>query len=686
MIPCGNSTAWSATLIWSNTATSSDWNTASNWGGTVPGSADIGLFSAASYTSQPSLTTTANIGGIWDTGSGAVTISGASALTLFGTTIESNTGIEVDAGAGPLTVNVPLVLQNYQQWMNNSASGLMVNGAISGAGGLTLLGSGTLTLGGSNTYTGNTAINGGVVSAAIAENPGIYGPFGAKAASAAGTILFGGGTLQYSAANQFDYSGRFGTSGNQPISIDTNGQTVTFATAIQGAGTSLTKLGSGILTITGMNTYGGSTTVDGGTLQIPSGSLYSPTQYVGYSGTGSFTQSGGTNFASVSGSLLLGYNVGSYGTYNLSGSGLLTAQNEQIGQSGTGSFTQSSGTNSLSRGQLGLALGYNVGSYGTFNLSGSGLLVASNELIGYSGTGSFTQSGGTNHHSGLTLGDSASSTGTYSLSGSGLLTGSNEYVGNYGTGSFTQSGGTHSLSTLGLGRNAGSNGTYCLTGSGLLTATNELIGQSGTGSFTQSGGTNSVSGSLLGLSLGDGAGGSGTYNLNGGWLSTSGNLFVGNSGSANFTQSGGVNTISGAGVLYLGNASGATGTYNLSGSGLLTAPSERIGYYGTGSFTQSGGTNSVSGGLVLAQFPGSSGTYNLNGGVLSLGGLDQGTGGAAFNFGGGTLAATAPWSSSLNINMSGIGGLGTIDTTGGNISLSGNLAGQGGLIVAGVLV
>ena len=101
---CGDSIAWSATFTWSSTATGTDWNVASNWGGTLPGSADIGLFSAASYSSQPSLTSAASIGGIWGTGSGAVTIGGTSALTLFGTTINSNTGtgIEVDPAPGRL--------------------------------------------------------------------------------------------------------------------------------------------------------------------------------------------------------------------------------------------------------------------------------------------------------------------------------------------------------------------------------------------------------------------------------------------------------------------------------------------------------------------------------------------------------------------------------------------------------
>ena len=120
------STAWLATITWNSIAPGPDWNMASNWGGTIPGSTDIGLFSAASYNSQPSLSSTAALGGIWDTGGGAVTIGGTSALTLFGTTINGNTGtgIEIDAGAGPLTINAPLVLQNNQQWLNNSAGAL----------------------------------------------------------------------------------------------------------------------------------------------------------------------------------------------------------------------------------------------------------------------------------------------------------------------------------------------------------------------------------------------------------------------------------------------------------------------------------------------------------------------------------------------------------------------------------
>ena len=132
---------------------------------------------------------------------------------------------------------------------------------------MTKIGTGTLTLSGANTYTGNTNINGGKLNVGSVETAGTSGPLGNQLANAAGTISFGGGTLQYSAANQFDYSGRFSTAASQPISVDTNSQSVIFATALTSSGGTLTKLGAGTLTLTNAaNTYTGLTTISAGTL------------------------------------------------------------------------------------------------------------------------------------------------------------------------------------------------------------------------------------------------------------------------------------------------------------------------------------------------------------------------------------------------------------------------------------
>ena len=130
--PLGASPASAAVFTWNAAATGPAWSAASNWGGTAPAASDIANFKGASYSIEPSLTSTASVGGIWSTGGGSLVIGGAT-LTLFGATINGNnsTGIEVDTNGGPLTINAPLVLVTGQQWVNNSANALMVNGNIS---------------------------------------------------------------------------------------------------------------------------------------------------------------------------------------------------------------------------------------------------------------------------------------------------------------------------------------------------------------------------------------------------------------------------------------------------------------------------------------------------------------------------------------------------------------------------
>ena len=175
-ISSGDSIAWSATYTWSSTATGTSWNVASNWGGTVPQSGDIGLFSAGSYTSQPSLSSPASVGGIWDTGSGAITIGGTT-LTLYGASINGNAGtdVELDPGAGPFSINAPVTLEpnlNDSHWINNSASPLTINGSLRmDSIAFVLSGSGLVSLNGLTTgQFSNLVVNGGTCSLAQAAS------------------------------------------------------------------------------------------------------------------------------------------------------------------------------------------------------------------------------------------------------------------------------------------------------------------------------------------------------------------------------------------------------------------------------------------------------------------------------------------------------------------------------------
>ena len=155
----------------------------------------------------------------------------------------------------------------------------------------------------------------------------------------------------------------------------------------------------------------------------------------------------------------------------------------------------------------------------------AGSLSANYVYMGGNGTGAFLQSGGaTSIASSLYLGYNAADTAHYTLSGTGSLTGwQYQYVGYSGTGSFAQLGGQNSLNTVPACctsvTTAAAAGPIHSAAQGSWNRPGEYVGYSGWGSFTQtSSEQNNPSGILTPLTLGNNAGSSGTYNLNGGQM------------------------------------------------------------------------------------------------------------------------------------------------------------------------
>ncbi len=174
----------------------------------------------------------------------------------IGNPVLTLTGAGITGGA---TVTVP------------AGSATTIDCPITGTQGMNIGGNGQLVLGAANTYTGVTTLGPGtVVNCGVAEIAGTSGPFGKSAASNPGSIVLDGGILQYSSANNNDYSGRFSTAPGQAYSIDINGQNVTFGTPLASAGAGLTLMDStsgGSLNVQA-GTIGGNVMVVGGTLEL----------------------------------------------------------------------------------------------------------------------------------------------------------------------------------------------------------------------------------------------------------------------------------------------------------------------------------------------------------------------------------------------------------------------------------
>ena len=274
-------------------------------------------------------------------------------------------------------------------------------------------------------------------------------------------------------------------------------------------------LAGGSLALTG---YVSSGTLDGGnnpaTISFAGGAIYDISQQGTFVNTASASISLGPN------SLLIVSPSMSFGSYGATGivhvAGTTLVVPAEQGFAGNGSLADPincQGTITASGGPLLIANGLTLSGSGYVNLDPSsgtimtqdnfssmsgGTLVAAFHFVAYTGSGTFTQSGGANMPGYFDVGYLARSQGTYVLNGGALQTMYDEYVGRSGTGTFTQSAGTNSSgnsSNLFIGMFSGGNGTYNL-GGGSLSSNAQWVGYYGNGSFIQSGGSNSSTGSL----------------------------------------------------------------------------------------------------------------------------------------------------------------------------------------------
>lgn len=363
---------------------------------------------------------------------------------------------------------------------------------------------------------------------------------------------------------------------------------------------------------------------------------------------------------SVGGDLVLGELAESYGEYSLMAGGLTVNGRTIVGAAGEGLFTQASGLHTTGE----LILGQLQNSTGRYELLGGTLsnFSPNTVIVGDAGTGVFDNTGGTHNVTGdLILGNQPTGDGTYNLSGGGTVTvnGGDTIVGNEGTGTFNHIDGDHTTTNLHIAKEFGSVGSYVIDTGTLNVATDLTIGGllgggGGTGSFVQNGGTVDVLGGFL-IAGGYGSG-TGSYTLNDGTLASG--FFGSMDHDAVFEQAGGTHTNTGRFIVGNTGSSDYDTVYNITGPTAVANFNDLIvGGFGRGILNQSDGTVNVAGELRVGDGPNIDptrrfGEYNLSGGALVAGNdVIIGVGNSTF--------AGEP------------GGLGTFNQDGGSVTVTG---------------
>ena len=206
-------------------------------------------------------------------------LTGTTTQTLTGTNTYTGTtviaaGCTLRVGAGGTVGSITGNVVNNGTLIFDRSNAYTFGGVISGTGTVIKEGSGTLTLTGANSYTGATLINAGTITLGAS---GVIPDLSAVVIT--GTLNMNGFNETVGSISGTGTINNLSGTGTYTLTAGGNNTTVTYSGVIQNSigSVSFVKVGTGVQTLSGVNTYGGSTTVNAGTLRAGSGSALGAT-------------------------------------------------------------------------------------------------------------------------------------------------------------------------------------------------------------------------------------------------------------------------------------------------------------------------------------------------------------------------------------------------------------------------
>jgi len=623
-------------------------------------------------------------GYVTSVGAGTVTLNGGGLLAENDTTFTVNNNIVLGTNGGLFRAYGAVAGGLFGIGAKGDGI-LVINGQVSGSGGVTFQDGGQMQFNGSNSYTGNTILQNlnGLPSVSV-------GNVNAFRGSTVVINNFQSFSFTVSGNNTYNFGGVSGSQnlsiGANTLSFGANNQNNTYSGVFSGSG-GLVKVGSGTQTLTGNNSFTGGITVNGGTLAVDN---------LANNANNDITINSGSKLVFAVQDVFAQWNATINPTITINEGGVLA--NDGVNFNALGAVVLNGGTiqslGATGANASGTAFGLKglvsvIGST-TSTLAGAGIALGEAGIT--STTFQVTNSATLNVTGNLANGDSATwgvkQTGNLIKTGAGtmILSGTNGYTGTTLISAGTlQVGNGGTTGNLGLNTNTiTNNGTLEFNRSDAVTFSNNVTGSGGfsqigsgstilTGSNSYTGRTTVSAGTLqlgsLGeksLSIDNGAGNTTNLLINGGILKNNGSR--------------------------IGDASGTTGSVTVEGGAWNSANRLRVGFGGTGSLNITGGTvtslssdialnnNSVgnvtmSGGtwnsgsqFIVGGWSNAVGTVSISGGALSNSNGYLGYNVASF----GNLAISGgSWSNSSSLTV-GFSGSGSLSLSGSGIVSVGN--------------